>query len=155
MTAFVLQDPLIEAWFDGACEPRNPGGHATWGVTVRRGDQVIAEESGHVGYGPKMSNNVAEYAGLLRVLEIVSGMTGPVVIRGDSKLVVEQMKGRWKIKDGLYRPYATVAKKALTHPQLVGRCSFERIPRDQNNRCDLLSKREFIKRGIELRLQAD
>jgi hypothetical protein len=65
-----------------ACEPVNPGGHATWGVTVKRGDRIIAEESGYVGDGPKMSNNVAEYAGLLRVLEIVSGTTGRVIIRG-------------------------------------------------------------------------
>ncbi len=150
-----LDKAPIEAWFDGACEPQNPGGHATWGVTVKRGDQIIAEESGHVGYGPKMSNNVAEYAGLLRVLEIVSGTTGPVIIRGDSKLVVQQMQGRWKIKGGLYAPYATLAKDALRHPQLAGRCSFEWIPRDQNNRCDVLSKRELLRMGIELRLQAD
>jgi ribonuclease HI len=155
MTLTQSEETPIEAWFDGACEPVNPGGHATWGVTVKRGDQIIAEESGHVGYGAKMSNNVAEYAGLLRVLEIVSGMTGPVIIRGDSKLVVQQMQGLWKIKGGLYRSYATAAKDALKHPQLAGRCSFEWIPRDQNNRCDVLSKRELLKRGIELRLQAD
>lgn len=150
-----LDEAPIEAWFDGACEPVNPGGHATWGISVKRGDRIIAEESGHVGHGPKMSNNVAEYAGLLRVLEIVSGTTGRVIIRGDSKLVIQQMKGHWKIKGGLYAPYPTVAKNALKHPQLAGRCSFEWIPRDQNSRCDVLSKRELIKRGIQMVLQAD
>jgi ribonuclease HI len=143
----------IEASFDGACEPVNPGGHAAWGVTVKVGDKVIAEESGYVGVGSKMSNNVAEYAGLLRVLEIVSGLDGPVVIRGDSKMVIMQMTGHWKMKGGLYMPYATVAKKALTHPRLIGRCRFEWASRHENELCDALSKREFMKRGIGLRIQ--
>jgi hypothetical protein len=49
------------ASFDGACEPVNPGGTATFGVIIKDEDgTVIYEEHGLVGSGDAMSNNVAE-----------------------------------------------------------------------------------------------
>ncbi|MGD0012733.1 MAG: hypothetical protein ABSE93_29850 [Terriglobia bacterium] len=49
------------AWFDGACEPVNPGGTASFGVVIKDKDgTVLRKEHGLVGKGSKMSNNVAE-----------------------------------------------------------------------------------------------
>ena len=61
------------AWFDGACGPINPGGTATFGVVVRDGSgTVLLKEHGLVGRGSAMSNNVAEYAGVLHILRYLS-----------------------------------------------------------------------------------
>lgn len=89
--------------FDGCCEPVNPGGHAGWGAAVDIIDGGIEQDCvdlvGYCGEGPEMSNNVAEYSGLLGALEhIVSHLEKysglPVRILGDSALVVCQQAPR-------------------------------------------------------------
>jgi len=58
------------AWFDGACEPFNPGGTATCGAIVKSEEgTVLLEEGRLVRKGSGMSNNVAEYAAITRVFE--------------------------------------------------------------------------------------
>lgn len=52
----------VEVWYDGCCEPVNPGGHAACGVLIKRDGQVLWQESRYIGYGPAMSNNVKELA---------------------------------------------------------------------------------------------
>ena len=59
--------PSITVYFDGACDP-NPGGHAGWGAVITI-DGKSEGLFGYVGFGPTMSNNVAEYAGLIGALE--------------------------------------------------------------------------------------
>lgn len=87
---------LIECWFDGCCEPINPGGHASYGALLKLDGEKIWEEGQWVGYGPQMSNNVAEYSGFIACLQqtllwLISNPTHNVTkvhIRGDSKLVI-------------------------------------------------------------------
>jgi ribonuclease HI len=57
------------AYFDGACEPVNPGGTASYGAVIIEDDETIWECSEVYGQGKLMSNNVAEYAGFIAVLE--------------------------------------------------------------------------------------
>jgi ribonuclease HI len=86
-------------YFDGANEPRNPGGTEAigWqifseGVEVHRGHKIIAE-------GPQTTNNHAEWCGLgtaLKIALVELKLPGPITIRGDSKLVVYQLSGSWK-----------------------------------------------------------
>ncbi|HEX9353416.1 MAG TPA: reverse transcriptase-like protein, partial [Streptosporangiaceae bacterium] len=76
----------------------NPG-PAGYGAVVRdaaSGD-VLAELSASLG---TTTNNVAEYSGLIAGLETAGGLApgADVDVRMDSKLVVEQMSGRWQIK---------------------------------------------------------
>jgi ribonuclease HI len=103
------------AWFDGACEPLNPGGTASFGVIVKGADgTVLLREHGVVGKGKAMSNNVAEYAGVLHILKYLgSRPPGRVMIHGDSNLVINQLNGKWRIKKGLYLPMALEAKALL------------------------------------------
>ncbi|MEK8228653.1 reverse transcriptase-like protein [Oerskovia sp. M15] len=63
----------------------------------RRDGDVLAERARYIGVA---SNNVAEYSGLVAGLEAVREIDpeGRVLVRMDSRLVVEQMSGRWKIK---------------------------------------------------------
>lgn len=129
---------MLEGWFDGACGPRNPGGHAAWGAVLCRGVDLVWQKSGYVGCGSAMSNNVAEYAGLAALLERLQGETEHCLIRGDSNLVIMQMTGKWGVKGGLYLPYYRIAE-ALLAP-IYDRVSFAWVPREENTVCDDLSK---------------
>lgn len=146
---------MIEAWFDGCCEPVNPGGTASYGVVIHRNGDFLCSEGRIVGSGQKMSNNVAEYAGFIRILEllaVIEAQENPIMVRGDSKLVINQVFGRWKIRDGLYVPLAMKAKKmAHNFPKMIGGW----IPREQNGLADKLSKSCLTAIGIKLRLQKE
>ena len=148
---------LIEGIFDGCCEPRNPGGHAAWGAVVKVDGQLVWESSGYCGVGPTMSNNVAEYSGVLAVLNFVNGIHGSLLIRGDSKLVIEQLSGRWKIHGGLYVPFYRQAKTLVDQQRTFrkGNLAFKWVPRDENSDCDYLSKNELHKRGVVFRIQPE
>jgi ribonuclease HI len=142
---------MIEAWFDGVCEPRNPGGHAAWGVLIKVDGQTVYEASGYVGVGDAMSNNVAEYAGVTALLTELAKYSGVAIIRGDSKLVIMQLQNKWRVNGGRYWPYYLTAAQLWRKEK--NRCRIQWIPRDDNDICDVLSKRELIKRGVTLRIQ--
>ena len=110
------------AWFDGACEPVNPGGTASFGVVIKGVDgTVLLRDHGVVGIGKAMSNNVAEYAGVLHILKHLSSrQPGRVTIHGDSNLVINQPSGRWRIKKGLYLSIATETKELLAYLRGLG-----------------------------------
>lgn len=130
------------AYIDGACSPINPGGNASYGVVIYEDDVKIKEANGFIGYGPKMSNNVGEYAALIKLLEwFVRPGYGKrhMTIRADSQLVINQMSGKWKTKQGLYIPYYLRAVELIDKHELQGLLTFEWIPRDWNTRADRLA----------------
>jgi len=132
------------AWFDGACGPINPGGTATYGVMIKDQDGIILVwEHGLVGKGSKMSNNLAEYAGVLHILKYLSSRPpGRVTIHGDSNLVINQLNGKWRIRKGLYLSTAMEAKALLAYLHSRGwQINLCWIPRAQNEECDALSKK--------------
>jgi ribonuclease HI len=144
--------PLV-AYFDGCFEPRNPGGHAAWGALLLRDGVEVWSSKGYCGTGPKMSNNVAEYSGACAVLERLQAETDHCLIRGDSKLVIMQLRKKWKVRGGLYVPFYKQAK-ALYEP-IAHRVSFEWVPREGNAICDVLSKAVLKERGIEFKIQPE
>jgi ribonuclease HI len=144
---------LIECWFDGVCEPYNPGGHVAYGATVTIDGQVVFEEAKYVGVGDRMSCNVGEYSGIIAVLKFLQELEGPAVIRSDSKLVVEQLNGRWQVKKGFYVPYYREAKALWD--QVRDRCQLIWIRREYNTTCDVLSKEVLKKMGVEFRIQPE
>jgi ribonuclease H / adenosylcobalamin/alpha-ribazole phosphatase len=112
----------------------NPG-PAGYGALVREGDLVLAERAAAIGIA---TNNVAEYRGLIAGLEAARDLDAgaEIDVRMDSKLVVEQMSGRWKIKHSDMRVLASEAAKLVsTFP----RVSFTWIPRAQNSAADALA----------------
>ena len=140
----MIEDNEYTAWFDGACGPVNPGGTATYGVMIKDQDgTILVWEHGLVGKGSTMSNNVAEYAGVLQVLKcLASRPPGRVTIHGDSKLVINQLNGKWRMRKGLYLSIAVEAKELLAFLRRLGwQLSFCWIPREQNRECDALSKK--------------
>lgn len=111
----------------------NPG-PAAFGAVIGRGDLVLRELAGTVG---RATNNVAEYRGLLAALTwIAANLTDPepVDVKLDSRLVVEQMSGRWKIKHPDMQTLAIAAKNA--YPAHLVRYVW--VPREQNRRADAL-----------------
>lgn len=145
----------IRFWWDGCCEPVNPGGHATYGVFVEQNRKQILAESKYVGHGPKMSNNVAEYSGFVRALEFLldKGLQNRKIVgRGDSKLVIEQVQGNWRVNGGLYYPYYLRAVELF--PQFT-KLTLVWVPRDQNEKADELSKAVLKERNITLRIQPE
>lgn len=142
---------ILECFFDGSCWP-NPNGHAAGGGFVQRGDFTLYAASRYCGC-EKTSNNVAEYQGLIIVLEyLVETQPEHAVIYGDSDMVIKQMSGRWKAKlptptnPRYYRPYFETAQKLKR--QLTGKIEFKWIPREQNGKADLLSRQPLFDRGI-------
>ncbi|MEU7847349.1 bifunctional RNase H/acid phosphatase [Micromonospora parva] len=113
----------------------NPG-PAGYGAVVRDPEtgEVLAERSESLGTA---TNNVAEYQGLIAGLTAAAELgAAEVDVRMDSKLVVEQMCGRWQIKHPGLRPLAAQAAA------LVGRFTavrFSWIPREQNRHADALA----------------
>jgi probable phosphoglycerate mutase len=113
----------------------NPG-PAGYGAVVRdaaTGD-VLAERAEGLGV---TTNNVAEYTGLVAGLRAAAELDADeVTVRMDSKLVVEQMSGRWKIKHAALQPLAREAG------EIAGRFTtirYEWIPRARNTHADRLA----------------
>jgi ribonuclease HI len=104
---------------------------------------TLVWEHGLVGKGSSMSNNVAEYAGVLQVLKYLAPRPpGQVTIHGDSNQVINQLNGKWRIKKGLYLSTAIETKELLSYLRGFGwQVNFRWIPRTQNEECDALSKK--------------
>lgn len=134
-------------------EPRNPGGHGGWGALVKIDGKTVWESSGYIPASYRTSNNVCEYSGMIAVLKHIAPIPGPAIIYGDSKLVIMQLQGRWRVNGGLYMPYYEEALPL--YRQQKRRLKLQWIPRDQNHECDRLSKAELLNRGIKFKIQPE
>ncbi|GAB0108134.1 bifunctional RNase H/acid phosphatase [Nocardia sp. JMUB6875] len=113
----------------------NPG-PAGYGAVVYDADhvRVLAERREYLGI---TTNNVAEYRGLIAGLEAAAELGArEVAVRMDSKLVVEQMSGRWKVKHESMIPLADRARRLVAG---FDRVSFTWIPRKENKHADKLA----------------
>ncbi len=113
----------------------NPG-PAGYGSVVWSADRgtVLAESKQAIGHA---TNNVAEYRGLLAGLEEAAKLGATEVeVRMDSKLVVEQMSGRWQVKHPDLRPLFEHAKALGAG---FGQISYAWIPRAENSHADRLA----------------
>ncbi|GAA0487022.1 bifunctional RNase H/acid phosphatase [Streptomyces sp. NPDC046215] len=113
----------------------NPG-PAGYGAVVLDPEtgEALAEAAEYIGTA---TNNVAEYKGLVAGLRAAKALDpeATVEVRMDSKLVVEQMSGRWKIKHPDMKPLAAEARAVLP----PGRVTYQWIPREQNKHADRLA----------------
>ena len=132
-----LRHLVVEA--DGGSRG-NPG-VAGYGALVRDPESgaILAERAAPLGIA---SNNVAEYEGLIAGLEAARDLVdGPdVAVRMDSKLVVEQMSGRWRIKHDDMRRLAARARAVVNEIEDAGgSVTFAWVPRKENAAADALS----------------
>jgi probable phosphoglycerate mutase len=114
----------------------NPG-EAAYGAVLKDAatGEVIAERAEHIGIA---TNNVAEYRGLIAGLELYNEHTpeADLEVRMDSKLVIEQMSGNWKIKHPDMRPLAMAAGRLAPFGT-----TWTWIPRERNRDADALLNR--------------
>jgi len=113
----------------------NPG-PSGYGSVVSENGKIIAELFDFIGIA---TNNVAEYSGLIAGLTAINQIDdqATVEVKMDSKLVVEQMSGRWQIKHADMRVLAQSARTAH-NPSLV---NYTWIPRDENSHADRLANK--------------
>ena len=113
----------------------NPG-PAAYGAVVRDAEtgQVLAERAEYIGID---TNNVAEYRGLIAGLTAAQEIDPDATVeaRLDSKLVVEQLSGRWKIKHPSMRPLALRAREIMP----ADRVTYTWVPRERNKHADRLA----------------
>ena len=127
-----MREFIVEA--DGGSRG-NPG-PAGYGAVVcdAATGQTLLEAAEYIGVA---TNNVAEYRGLLAGLRAAHTLdpAATVHVRMDSKLVIEQMSGRWKIKHPSMKPLATQAREIFP----PDRVTYEWIPRAENKHADRLA----------------
>ena len=128
----MTQRLLIEA--DGGSRG-NPGPAGSGAVLIDfDSGAILAEIALFIGVA---TNNVAEYKAVLAAIELANEIApeAKLLVRMDSKLVVEQMSGRWKIKNEGMQELSVLMAKAIGSRDVT----FEWIPREQNSKADSLA----------------
>ena len=129
----------LRAYIDGS-SIGNPG-EAGCGVVLETEKGKILKEIGQ--YIGQATNNVAEYSGLLACLEMVQQYSGcSLIVHSDSQLLVNQMKGIYRIR----KPHlATLHAKAMDMIK-KGQINFDihYVPREKNRKADELARRAVL-----------
>jgi ribonuclease HI len=119
-------------YFDGGSRG-NPG-PAAIGWVIVTSDGIAAEGSKRIG---RATNNQAEYEALLGALEVAAEYGfDELVIKGDSELIVKQVRGEWNTND------PTLREKRVRVRELLGQFeewSIDHVPREINRRADELA----------------
>jgi len=124
---------MIFANIDGGARG-NPG-PAGYGVFIQSPDgNVLAELHGALGVA---TNNVAEYHGLITALQWAADQdVKHLAIKGDSLLLIEQMRGNYKVKNEGLKPLYLRARMLVMQ---IGDVTFTHVRREENKDADRLS----------------
>jgi probable phosphoglycerate mutase len=139
----------LKLFTDGACRG-NPGEAAVGLVLKDETGKVLENRHRYLGH---TTNNVAEYVGLIRGLKLAAEFTpSELDVYMDSKLVVEQVNERWKVKDTNLRELWSEARKLMNSlPQV----RVQYIPRERNIEADLLANQALDEeQGRKRRLES-
>lgn len=134
----------LTLYFDGLCEPKNPGGYACYGWLIRSADDDAVIKTGHgCAWAPGheyATNNMAEYAALGFALKFLAdaGWKGELAVYGDSQLVVRQLTGEYACN---VEKLQKIRERVLSlMKQVADPLSIVWVPREQNQSADALSK---------------
>lgn len=125
--------------FDGSCDP-NPGGIMGFGWVINWSSaKVPTEGSKEKKPSSSNTNNVAEYTalkeGIMNYLNL--GGKGPLQVYGDSKLVISQMSGKWKVNNQNLAIIKEEIESVIRKDGL--KVKFTWVPREQNTTADRLA----------------
>jgi ribonuclease HI len=142
---------LIEVFFDGLCQPVNPGGISCYAFVVKNDGRIIYCDYGVAGepFSGDSTNNVAEYTALAKALQWLIAnnySTKKVEIRSDSQLVVNQLKGDYKVKAKRILP---LYKEVLFLMSKFQDIQLKWISRDYNREADKLTNKAYNKALLE------
>lgn len=129
----VADGPSLVAHIDGGARG-NPG-PAGYGVHVEdEAGALVAEIYGYLGVA---TNNTAEYAALLALLEYArEARAASLRVLSDSELLVRQVRGEYKVKDPKLKVLHAAARGLIA---ALPRCAFDHVPREQNRSADALA----------------
>ena len=138
---------MIQVNIDGLCQPINPGGIACYAFIIKKNGTTIHSGYGVAGepFSKDSTNNVAEYTALARALEwLVANnlVSEKVEIKGDSKLVVNQLAGIYKVKGKRIIP---LYKQVLLLKTKFSDIEIRWIPRGENKEADRLTNIAYNK----------
>ena len=146
---FIIKGKEVDAHllqFDGASEP-NPGESCGGAVLFTPGRKVVFERGEYIDYA---TNNQAEYTGLLvGLVSCVEQGIKNLLIEGDSKLVINQVAGKWKVKDSELKLFHTEIIKLMDHFDFV---AIRHVYREYNAHADRLTNEGVAKKADFMRL---
>jgi ribonuclease HI len=130
----------------------NPGLAGAGVVIVDAATQHPRHEAGY--FVGRVTNNVAEYQGLIRGLTIAASLAPQqLTVRADSQLMVYQMTGRYRVKTPHLKP---LHQQAVELSQQIGHVEFEHVYREDNKRADELANKAMdAKADVVLRSCGD
>jgi ribonuclease HI len=129
-----MSDPILLTIHTDGASRGNPG-PAAYAYVIERAGEPDIEEAGKIG---RMTNNQAEYTALVRALEraLALGPAHKVELYSDSELMVKQMRGEYKVKNGDLKPLFEEGRRLAD--RFSHGVAFHHIPREQNGRADAL-----------------
>jgi len=132
---------LVEVYFDGLCQPVNPGGIACYAFVVKKDGKTIHSDFGVAGepFSNDATNNVAEYTALIKALEwLVANnfSSSKVEVIGDSEFVVNQQNGKYKIRSKRIVP---LYRKVLLLRDKFSDIHIKHVLREENKEADRLT----------------
>jgi ribonuclease HI len=148
----------LEVFFDGLCQPYNPGGIACYAFIIKKQrpyPHILHSEYGLAAepFTDRATNNVAEYTGIIKALEWLlrqwrkpmnnqAAAAESITIKGDSQLVIYQIKGKYKVKAIKIIP---LYRKVITLISKFNDVRIEWIPREKNSEADKLTNYAYTK----------
>jgi ribonuclease HI len=134
------QEDIYEMNFDG-CSKGNPGLSGAGAVIYKNGEEIW---SNSYFVSDSATNNVAEYFGLIRGLKRAIKMNiSSLIVKGDSQLIIKQMKGEYQVKSLSMIELYGIAKKMEEEFENI---SYEHVYRKYNKRADQLSNEGLLKK---------
>ena len=142
---------MIEVYFDGLCQPINPGGISCYAFIVKSDGRIIHSDYGVAAkpFSEESTNNVAEYTALAKALQWLLANnfnSKKVEIKSDSQLVVNQLTGDYKVKARRILP---LFKQVLFLKTKFQDIQIKWIPRDMNREADTLTNKAYNKALLE------
>jgi len=142
---------LIEVYFDGLCQPINPGGISCYAFIVKSHGRTIHSDYGIAAkpFSDESTNNVAEYTALAKALQWLLANNfnyKKVEIKSDSQLVVNQLTGDYTVKARRILP---LFKQVLFLKTKFQDIQIKWIPRDKNREADRLTNKAYNKALLE------
>jgi ribonuclease HI len=136
----------IQVYFDGLCQPLNPSGVACYAFIIKANTKRTIHSDFGLAAKPftdDATNNVAEYTGIIKALEWLSEnnlYNEKILVRGDSQLVINQIKRNWKVKAPTIIPLYQMARSLKSKFRNI---EIEWISREKNKEADKLSNKAY------------
>lgn len=136
---------MIEVYFDGLCQPINPGGISCYAFVVKSDGRTIYSDYGIAvePFSKDSTNNVAEYTALVKALEwlLENNLSSTKVeIKSDSQLIVNQLTGDYKVKS---KRIMSLYKQVLLLKGKFQDIQIKWVPREKNREADRLTNKAY------------